>query len=278
VKRETTEEVENYYAEAGSWAADREALWRKSRRLTLIAAAVAAFIAVAEAIAIVALTPLKTVVPYTLLVDRETGYVQALDPLKTETLAPTGALTRSFLVQYVIARESFVMDVLQQNYRKAVLWSDGDARSSYISQMQASNPASPLAAYPRRTVLDVQVKSVTLLDANTALVSFVTFRQDPGAQPRIDGSWIASLKFHYSGEPMTAEDRLVNPLGFHITRYHKDVEILREPTPMASTALPQPMLPQQALPEQASPQQQHGERRVGRGRQGPAPMPGTGNE
>lgn len=236
MKQDKVEQLDEYFAQAGSWSLDREQAARRSLRLAWITAGMVTFVAVAEGIALVALAPLKTVVPYTLLVDRETGYVQALDPINGERITPTAALTRSFLVQYVLARESFVFDALQQNYRKAVLWSEGDVRTAYVSQMQASNPLSPLAAYPRRTVIDVQVKSVSLLGHDTALVRFQTLRQDPGAQPRVTGSWIATISFRYSSEPMTAQDRLSNPLGFRVTGYHKDVEILPETAPAVAPA------------------------------------------
>lgn len=236
MKQDKVEQLDAYFAQAGSWSLDREQAARRSLRLAWIAAGMATFVAVAEAIALVALAPLKTVVPYTLLVDRETGYVQALDPINGERITPTAALTRSFLVQYVLARESFVFDALQQNYRKVVLWSEGDVRTAYVSQMQASNPLSPLAAYPRRTVIEVQVKSVSLLGGDTALVRFQTLRQDPGAQPRVTGSWIATISFRYSSQPMTAQDRLTNPLGFRVMRYHKDVEVLPDTAPGTAAA------------------------------------------
>ena len=71
-------------------------------------------IAILEAIALIVLMPLKTVEPYTLLVDRQTGFVQALRPIDAERIAPDRALTQSFLVQYVIAREGFDIDSLQE--------------------------------------------------------------------------------------------------------------------------------------------------------------------
>ena len=46
-----------------------------------IVATVALVVALFEALALIVLTPLKTVVPYTLLVDKQTGYVQELKPL-----------------------------------------------------------------------------------------------------------------------------------------------------------------------------------------------------
>src|SRR5688572_21974426 len=104
------DKLDDYYREAESWSHDRRAATERSVRLAWIAAGVAALIAIVEAFALVALIPLKREVPYTLLVDRETGYVQALRPFDGETIAADSALTRSFLVQYVIAREGFAID------------------------------------------------------------------------------------------------------------------------------------------------------------------------
>ena len=63
-------EREAHFAEARTWAVDSEHLQRRSHRLAWIIAAVATVIALLEALALVALAPIKTVVPYTLLVDR----------------------------------------------------------------------------------------------------------------------------------------------------------------------------------------------------------------
>ena len=97
----------DYYREAATWASDRQEAMLASRRVAWMVAAGFAVVAVLEAVAIAALFPLKTVVPYTLLVDRHTGFVEALQPLDAAKIAPDTALTQSFLVQYVIAREGF---------------------------------------------------------------------------------------------------------------------------------------------------------------------------
>lgn len=107
-------------------------------------------LAVLEAIALILLIPLKREVPYTLLVDRQTGFVEALKPLEHRSLTPDDALTRSFLVQYVIARESFDTATLQDNYRKVGLWSAGEARNDFSPDAveQSAEPARHPA--PRR--------------------------------------------------------------------------------------------------------------------------------
>lgn len=237
------EDLEEYYREAESWSADRQAGIDRSVRLAWIAAGVAAAIALVEAFALVALIPLKREVPYTLMVDRETGYVQALRPLEGETLTADAALTRSFLVQYVIARESFDADSLAEDYRKVGLWSAGEAREQYLSAMRANNPLSPVASLPRRATIDVEVRSVSSLSANTAMVRFSTVRTDPGARPQVAQHWAAVVTFQYSRAEMTAEDRLTNPLGFQVTRYRRDPETLPEAMPQVSGETPRVLDP-----------------------------------
>lgn len=231
MKKQAREALHAYYSEGDSWAQDRNDGLRKSRRVAWWVAAAAAIIAVAEALALMFLAPLKTVVPYTLLVDRQTGFVQALKPLEAQTITADRALTQSFLVQYVIAREGFDIDSLQSDYRKVALWSAGMARNDYVAGIQVSNPASPLASLPRSSVIDVRIRSVTSLGKDTAMVRFETVRRDQGGQPRPAQPWVAVIRFTYSGEPASAEDRMVNPLGFKVVRYRRSAEALPAPEP-----------------------------------------------
>lgn len=233
------ENLEKYYRDAETWSADRERSTSASRKVAWIVAGVAASVALLEAIALIMLLPLKTVVPYTLLVDRQTGYVQALKPLEREIIAPDQALVRSFLAQYVIAREGFDIDSLKDSYRKVALWSAGEARSRYISDMQASNPTSPLATLPRRALVTTQIRSISSLNADTALVRFSTIRADPGDQFQPPQTWAAVIKYRFSGETMTAEDRLLNPLGFQVVRYRRDAETVPEDAAVRPETLPQ---------------------------------------
>lgn len=232
--------LEAYYLEAGSWAKDqRDALWG-SRRTAWLVASAAVFVAVAEAIALVALTPLKTVEPYTLLVDKNTGFVQALAPLDPGQISGDRALTQSFLVQYVIGREGYDVDAVQETYRRVSLWSAGGARAGYIASMQPSSPDSPLVRYPRSTIIEVRVKSVSPLSDNVAMVRFETARRDAGGQTQPPQPWVATIRYQFSGEPMRLEDRMINPLGFQVVRYRRDAEALPPDPP--SPAVPEPVV------------------------------------
>lgn len=211
-----------------SWGTSVTDQLERSRRTAWIVASVSAAVALLLAIAVVILLPLKTVEPYTLLVDRQTGNVEALAPLDQQEITPDDALTRSFLVQYVIARESFDIDSLDSDYRKVALWSAGEARERYLRLMDAGNPESPLSSLPRRAVVRVEVRSISSLSADSSLVRFTTSRTDQGGQPQAPQYWAAIVTHHYSGSEMTEDDRLLNPLGFQVTRYRRDAETLLE--------------------------------------------------
>lgn len=221
--------LEAYYREAGSWASDSREALRSSRRTAWRVAAAAAIIAVLEAISLAVMMPLKTIEPYTLLVDRTTGYVQALKPLEVDRVSADWALTQSFLVQYVIARESFSRDTVQADYRKVALWSAQAARSEYIARMQASNPDSPLARSPRNALVETRVKSVSRIDPERVMVRFETRRRDVAAPS--PSAWVAIVRYRYSKNPMSAEDRMLNPLGFQVVSYRRDAEALPAESP-----------------------------------------------
>jgi type IV secretion system protein VirB8 len=229
----TREKLDDYYANAGSWADERTHSIHSSRKVAWIVAFSAATIAVLEALALVTLVPLKSVESHIVLVDKQTGFVQALDTNMQQKIAPQKALTQAFLVQYVEAREGFDIATVQGQFKKAALWSSGAAKSRYVNMMQASNPDSPLASLPRSSVIDVKVRSVSQLSDTSALVRFASTRRDQGTAEQQTENWVAVVKYRYSSAPMTVEDRYVNPLGFEVIDYRKDAETLPVQSAMA---------------------------------------------
>jgi len=252
MNKRSRETLDAYYRDAETWASDRQEGLRKSRKIAWIVAGVASAVALLEAGALILLTPLKTVVPYTLLVDRQTGFVQAVRPLEVERISGDAALTQSFLVQYVVKRESFDADQVQANYRDVTLWSAEAARAQYIAAMQASNPESPLNRYPRNAVVETQVRSVSPVGRNVAMVRFETRLRRPDGQTTPIGAWVAVMRYRFSGAPVRQEDRFENPLGFQVLRYRRDQEALAPADARPNPAAPPAQMQRQ--PGAAQPQ------------------------
>lgn len=221
---ENRDTLDRYYKHAGTWADDQRQSLTSSRRIAWIIAIVAVIIALAEAFALVLLLPLKATVPYTLLVDKQTGHVQKLDPLDANRIAPDAALTQSFLVQYVLARENFDFGTVKDDYKKAWAWSADSARSDYVAAMQVTNPASPLLTMSRGSSIDTQVRSISPLGKDSALIRFETTRRDRAGKEQERRNWVTVITYRYSDAPMAMADRFLNPLGFQVLRYKRSAE------------------------------------------------------
>jgi type IV secretion system protein VirB8 len=225
-----------YYAEAASWSADVHGALRASRRTAWRVAAAACGVALLEGVALAALAPLKTVVPFAISVDRQTGYVETVRPLAPGAMSQDQAVTEANLVQYVLARETFDPTDLREAYRKVTLWSAGDAREQYMALMRKTTPESPLNLYGAHTVVETTVRSVSLLSPTTAIVRFDTTRRDATGSGQTR-PWVAAISFRYTGAPMSMGDRFLDPLGFQVTRYSRDAEA---PVPPGSEATAAP--------------------------------------
>lgn len=215
---------DTYYANAQSWADERVEAERRARRLAWIVAGVAGTIAVLLAIAIVMLLPLKTVQPYVVTVDRQTGAVEMATTVADGRLTQNEAVIEAELANYVRIRETFDATDLKTNFRRVQLLSAPDVRSAYIAAMAASNPASPLRTLGRGDTVAIRIKSVSLIGPGAALVRYDADRTAAGGRGVTTSAFVSAIAFGFSGAPLSLADRFDNPLGFEVERYRRDAE------------------------------------------------------
>jgi type IV secretion system protein VirB8 len=96
----TTPAIQEYFREAESWDADRAAQFRRSARTAWWVAGAGWLCAVASAMALTILMPLKRVDPFVVRVDNSTGIVDVV-PVYTGQATPDEAVTRYFLTHYL---------------------------------------------------------------------------------------------------------------------------------------------------------------------------------
>ncbi|MFZ4122187.1 MAG: virB8 family protein [Caulobacterales bacterium] len=248
-----------HYDVTRRWLAHAQADDETTKKTGGWVACVLFVICAAQAAAIALMLPLKETVPYTILVDRQTGYVETVRGLQMGDLPQDVALTQSFLAQYVLARETYDVTDLASRYERVALWSDGEARTSYIDAYRTDNPTSLPKVLAPGTRVDVTVKSIEILSNTSARVRFETRTRPPaGLEERSD--YQAVIGFRYSNATMRMEDRLINPLGFQAVSYRRDAETLEPiviepeaPETAAQTPNAQPPAPPSAAPPPAVP-------------------------
>jgi type IV secretion system protein VirB8 len=217
-------ELKSFFREAQSWADDRQLRAAKSQRIAWVIAGIATTVAALEAIALAGLTPLKTVVPMSVLVDSQTGHVTTIDPSQPIKLAPESALAKSMIAQYVTARETVDRSTIAYDYRKVALWSGETARSSYLAQMKPGSPDNPIARLPRQLTVQVKMNSVSLLDGAQAMVRYDLIQRSETGSVSRPAPYVSVIRYRFRDRPMVESDRFINPLGFEVIRYRKDPE------------------------------------------------------
>jgi type IV secretion system protein VirB8 len=215
---------ETYYAAAQSWADGQAASAARQSRIAWIVAGCAGALALLLALALALLVPLKTVQPYVVTVDRQTGAVEVATGLAPGTLSQNDAVIQSQLANYVLARETFDSTDLPVLYRRVQLLSAPPVASAYVAQMAATNPASPLRTLNRGDTVSVAIRSVSLLGPGVAIVRFTATRTGAGGGLAVPTQYVAAISYGFSGRPLRLADRFDNPLGFQVTRYRRDAE------------------------------------------------------
>jgi type IV secretion system protein VirB8 len=219
-------DLKGYFEEARSWDADRWRSAERSKRLAWGAAGFAALVATAAVGAVAALSPLKTVAPYVIRVDRTTGAVDVISALKTgKPLTYEEAVTKHFLAEYVRAREGWLAPAAEANFRQVSIMSTPDEQERWAAFYRPTNASSPQVTYGPTGEAQVEIRAVSFVSAQVADVRFHRTARD--GQGVAESDWIATVAFRYAKAPMAEADRLRNPLGFQVTSYRSDPEVVR---------------------------------------------------
>jgi type IV secretion system protein VirB8 len=214
-----------YFTEAVRWENDVIRHVKRSRTIAWIIAAASAAIAGMAMACLVLLLPLKSFEPYVVEVDKTTGFPEIKQPLAAGDLTQNEAITRMNVVRFLKARETYDPNSagsVKENFELAQLLSTGDASRDLQHLYGPSNPENPVTRFGRDTKIVLNLKSIQIPNATTAIVRFSTRRVGQDAGP--DEHWVSLMHFRYSKAPMPNEWRFDNPLGFQVVDYRRDQE------------------------------------------------------
>jgi type IV secretion system protein VirB8 len=223
--RVRSSDLETYFTEAASWSADQVQAAERSRRLAWLIAAASAAVAGLAVSAVFALAPLKTVEPFVVRVDRTTGAVDVMTALTSERpLAYDEAVSKHFLAQYVRAREGWLAPAAAADFAQVAIMSTPAEQQRWAALTEAANPKSPQNRYGPGAEAQIEIRAISFVSANVASVRFN--RMERFGPTATSSDWIATVAFHYTDAPMAEADRLRNPLGFQVSSYRADPEVV----------------------------------------------------
>jgi type IV secretion system protein VirB8 len=232
--------LEAYFAEAESWDADRAAQSRRNARIAWWVAAAGWLCAVASAMALALLMPLKQVIPYLVRVDGSTGIVDVV-PVFTGPATPEEAVTRYFLTHYVGVCERFNFATAESDYEECGAFHSAQRNQAWYALWTATNLNSPLNLHKDGSTVRVQVNSVSFFTRASGLSDLAQVRylkaarQGAGAEESFT-HWVATIQYAYGEAAKDPKTRRWNPLGFKILDFRSEPELVGETVAKESAA------------------------------------------
>ncbi|EKE4113403.1 type IV secretion system protein [Campylobacter jejuni] len=211
-------------------AMDYEASFRylidKSNKRAWLIAFVSIFIAIISIVAVVLLTPLKTIEPYVIRVDNTTGMVDILTMLDEKEISSNKALDKYFISQYVKAREGYYYELLNQDYLLTQLMSSEKVANEYRAWYEGENARDQILKNSNE--VNVQILSIVLGNSNgikTSTIRAKIITKNLNTRGLSESTKVITLSYDYILAKASEENRILNPLGFKVTNYRIDEEI-----------------------------------------------------
>ena len=218
------QDLKAYFAEAASWDHDRLIAAGRSKRLAWIVAGVASCLAIAGVTAVAMLTPLKTVAPYVITVDKATGASEITSPMSHNMPATYNeAVTKYFLADFVRNREGWIPQARQEFFEGVLAMSSRDEQARWTAFYGKDNPKSPQSIFTDLDTVFIAIKSVTFVSKNVAQVRFIKTLQH--GTSATDTPAIATVTYDTTDTPTTEQQRFKNPLGLEVQTYRADLEV-----------------------------------------------------
>ncbi|HEY6451664.1 MAG TPA: VirB8/TrbF family protein [Steroidobacteraceae bacterium] len=236
--------IEPYFKEAADWDVNRVARTERSERLAWRTGIAGWLCALTCGGALILLMPLKRVDPFVIRVDSSTGVVDVV-PVYSGTAPMSELVTRYFLTHYVTVCERFNIATAESDYEECASFQTARRNQSWYALWNRSNPKSPLNLYRDGSVIRAEVQSVSFFRRTGGVSDLAQVRYMKAeylatdSQPRMT-RWIATIQFAYVAPSVDPKLRRWNPLGFKVTEFGSEPEVVEDaaPHPVTKGAAP----------------------------------------
>ncbi len=218
------------------WYQDKYQQVLSQRNILALIAVVSLVAAVISAFAVMRLAPLKSVDPYLIQIEEKTGITQRVIPLTRQDYTAYEAVDRYFASSYIRLRESYNFNILRYNYNVIRLMSSADLYRRFKVQADPSvetSLAKRLGTFGQRDVKIRNMVPITNPDARKGsqggsriLQARITTTESlPNQGDKIE-QWVVTVTYEYADLSLDQDEQLLNPLGFTVTSYQIQPEIL----------------------------------------------------
>lgn len=212
--------------DAFDFEASRNYLFIKSNKRAWAVATVSLVVTLILSLAVVFLTPLKTVELAVVKVDKN-GFVDIVTQLDEQVITTDEAIDKHFIGRYIKTREQYYFGSLNKDFETVQMLSSPDVSQKYINEM-VNKKTGRAEVYKDKQEVDVHIISIVLnkkVDEFVATIRVETVERDVKNTTGVNTIKVITLTYEYLPIKLNTKSRLENPLGFVVTSYRVDEEI-----------------------------------------------------
>ncbi|MDR2527348.1 MAG: type IV secretion system protein [Rickettsiales bacterium] len=169
----------------------------------------------------------KSLVPYVIELEEKTGVPTVVEQLNQSQFTADATLKRYFVFSFVKSVEGYNPGTFKDDYRKVRLFTTPNVFRQVSKAINPKNEKSPALLIGNRGMIEVALKSISFVNAQKATVRFRLKNVGQVVGFINNRDMIADVEFVFADLKLSAEDRYVNPLGFQVTRYVVDQELVQ---------------------------------------------------
>lgn len=152
----------------------------------------------------------KSLEPYVIEVESKTGIATIVNQLTAQNFTGDQVIRRYFINQFIQAASGYDPKTYKLDVDKVRLFSTPDVYNDFRNRINARELGVD-------SKIEVRVKSVQFTDGNTAQIRLLRLISNNDKSSTKDE--VVTMNFFFTDLNLTMEERLINPLGFQVSKY-----------------------------------------------------------
>ena len=195
-----------------SWYSNRYQIVVVQRNILLLFTLVSMFSVAIAVIFVKNIMSSKSLEPYVIEVEEKTGIATVVSQMTSQNFTGDQMVRRYFINQFIHAGSGYDPKTYKLDVDKVRLFSTPGVYSDFRNRINAKDLGGD-------SHVEVRIKSIQFPDNNTAQIRILKQIDLPNSDPKTKDE-VITMSFYFSPDMnLTMEERLINPLGFQVSKY-----------------------------------------------------------
>ena len=194
-----------------SWYAYRYQMVLVQRNILLLFTLVSMFAVAIAVVFVKNVMSSKSLEPYVIEVEQKTGVPTIVEQMTAQHFTGDQMIRKYFINQFVRSASAYDPKTYKTDAEKVRLFSTPSVYTDFRNRVNAKELGP-------NSLIEVRIKSVQFPEPNTAQIRLVRQINREGFDPQMKDE-IITMGFYFANLDLSMEERLINPLGFQVSRY-----------------------------------------------------------